>query len=79
MRITEYAAGRMITIADALAHRYPAVLESLGGARITLKHAEILVDPVDQLMPELRAAVAVKALVLAEAEPVGTFRRACTP
>src|SRR6478609_6892951 len=72
MRITEYAAGRMITLADAFVHRYPAVLESLAGGRITLKHAEILVDAVDELMPDLRDAVAVKALELAEAEPVGT-------
>ena len=48
MRVTEYAAGRMITLADALVHRYPAVLESLAGGRITLKHAEILVDAVDR-------------------------------
>ncbi len=52
--MTEYAAGRMITLADAFVHRYPAVLESLAGGRITLKHAEILVDAVDELMPDLR-------------------------
>ncbi len=75
LRVTEYAAGRMITLADAFVHRYPAVLESLAGGRITLKHAEILVDAVDELMPDLRDAVAAQALVLAEAEPVGTFRR----
>src|SRR6187402_3251296 len=75
MRITEYAAGRMITMADALVHQYPAVLASLASGRITLKHAEILVDAVDELMPDLRAAVAARALELAEAEPVGTFRR----
>ena len=75
MRITEYAAGRMITMADALVHQYPAVLASLASGRITLKHAEILVDAVDELMPDLRDDVAAKALELAEAEPVGTFRR----
>ncbi|WP_457101071.1 DUF222 domain-containing protein [Microbacterium sp. P5_E9] len=75
LRVTEYAAGRMITLAAAFVHRYPAVLESLAGGRITLKHAEILADAVDELMPELRDAVAARALVLAEAEPVGTFRR----
>ena len=56
LRVTEYAAGRMITLADAFVHRYPAVLESLAGGRITLKHAEILVDAVDELMPDLRDA-----------------------
>ena len=75
MRITEYAAGRMITLADALVHHYPAALESLAGGRITLKHAEILVDLVDQLPPDLRDHVATQAVALAEAEPVGTFRR----
>ena len=37
---------------------------------------EILVDAVDQVEPELRDAVLARALELAEAEPVGTFRRA---
>ena len=40
MPITEYAAGRMIAHADALVHRYPAVLDSLGGGRMTPQHAE---------------------------------------
>ncbi len=76
MRVTEYAAGRMIAHAEALVHRYPAALDSLAGGRITPKHAEILIDAVDQLDPALREQVAVRAVALAEAEPVGTFRRA---
>jgi hypothetical protein len=76
MRITEYSAGRMIVHAEALVRRYPQALDSLHGARITSKHAEILVDELDQLMPELRAQAADRALELAEAESVGTFRRA---
>ncbi len=76
MRVTEYAAGRMIAHAEALVHRYPEALDSLGGARMTARHAEILVDLVDQIPAELRAGVAARAVELAESEPVGTFRRA---
>ena len=35
MRITEYAAGEMIALADALVRRYPSVLDSLSHARMT--------------------------------------------
>lgn len=76
MRVTEYAAGRLIALAEALVHRYPAVLDALSGGRVTEKHAEIYVDLVDQVTPELRDQVTTPGLVLAEAEPVGTFRRA---
>jgi hypothetical protein len=76
MRITEYSAGRMIVHAEALTHRYPEAWDALHGARITMKHAEILIDEVDQLTPDLRAQVTERALELAIAEPVGTFRRA---
>ncbi len=76
MRITEYAAGRMIVHAEALVHRYPAALDSLSGGRMTPKHAEILIDAVDQVPPDLRAEIATHAVGLAESEPVGTFRRA---
>jgi hypothetical protein len=40
MRVTEYAAARMIVVAEALVHRYPAALDSLSGGRMTPKHAE---------------------------------------
>lgn len=75
MRITEYAAGRLLMQADALVNRYPSALDALSGARITEKHAEIFVDLVDQVTPELRADVVERAVALAETEPVGTFRR----
>lgn len=75
MRITEYAAGRLLLQADALVNRYSGALDALGQARITEKHAEILVDLLDQVMPELRADIVDRAVALAEAEPVGTFRR----
>lgn len=76
MRITEQAAGRMIARAEALVTRYPQALDSLTGARMTLGHAEFLADTLDELMPEQRADLLDGAVSLAEAEPVGTFRRA---
>ncbi|GAA1986648.1 HNH endonuclease signature motif containing protein [Microbacterium pumilum] len=75
MRVTEYSAGRMIAHAEAVVHRYPAALDSLGGGRITPKHAELLVDALDQLPSDVRADVVTRAVELAESEPVGTFRR----
>ena len=75
MRITEYAAGRMIVQAEALVRRYPAALDSLGGGRMTPKHAEILVDALDELTPDLRDEVEQVAVQLAESLPVVTFRR----
>ncbi|WP_194410783.1 HNH endonuclease signature motif containing protein [Microbacterium cremeum] len=76
MRITEYAAGRMIAQAEALVNRYPGVLDALSCGRVTEKHAEIYVDLVDAVDPELRGRVVDAGLTLAEAEPVGSFRRA---
>jgi hypothetical protein len=76
LRITEYAANELISVADALVHRYPAALESLNRARMTERHASILVDGLDSVEPELRVSLEARAIALAEAEPVGTFRRA---
>ena len=75
MRITEYAAGNLIARAEALVHRYPDVMTAFRRARITERHAELLVDGLDELEPELRDDLLGKALAHAEAEPVGEFRR----
>ena len=75
VRITEHAAGSLIGLAEALVHRYPSALGALGRARITQRHAEILVGGLDELEPELRAGLFDRALALAEAQPVGEFRR----
>jgi hypothetical protein len=75
MRITEYAAGRLLLQAEALVSRYPTALEALWGGRITERHAEIFVDLVDQVDPALREQVVERAVRSAEKEPVGTFRR----
>ncbi|NLP84553.1 DUF222 domain-containing protein, partial [Microbacterium sp. CFH 90308] len=76
MRVTEYTAGRLLAQAEALTGRYPAVLASLGAGRITEKHADVLVDLIDEVPADLRDRVVGRAVELAEAEPVGTFRRA---
>ncbi len=75
MRITEHAAAGLIAQAEALVHRYPTVLESLSRARMTVRHAELLVDAVDAVEPDLRADIVPHAVQLAELQPVGVFRR----
>ncbi|BDV31004.1 HNH endonuclease signature motif containing protein [Microbacterium terricola] len=75
LRITEHAAGDLISIADALVHRYPMVLASLGRAGMTLRHAEVLVELLDPVEPELRDGLVDAAVRLAESRPVGSFRR----
>jgi hypothetical protein len=75
MRMTEHAAGDLMVLAEALVHRYPAALRSLADARLTERHAEILVAGLDELEPELRPGVFERALALAEDQPVGEFRR----
>ncbi|MEV8268546.1 DUF222 domain-containing protein [Microbacterium sp. NPDC076911] len=75
LRVTETAASNLLRLADAVVVRYPAVLASMRASRMTQQHAEILVDAVDKAEPELRADLLPRAIILAEAEPVGTFRR----
>ncbi len=75
MRITEYAAANLIALAEAMVHRYPDVMTAFRRARITERHAELLVDGLDELEPELRDDLLGKALALAEVEAVGEFRR----
>ncbi|WP_228484746.1 HNH endonuclease signature motif containing protein [Microbacterium cremeum] len=75
LRITEHAAGELIRRAEALVHRYPVVLASLGRAAMTERHADILVSGLDEVEPELRDELLSRALELAETQQVGTFRR----
>ena len=75
LRVSEYAAGMLITRASALSARYPGALQSLAHARITERHAEILADELDRVEPDVRERLAPLAVELAEAEPVGVFRR----
>jgi hypothetical protein len=75
LSITEYAAGALIAEADALVNRYPTVLDALGRAGITQRHATELATALDGVEPEFRDRLLGPALELAEAHPVGTFRR----
>ena len=75
MRITEHAAANLLALSEALVDRYPSVLRALGEARITERHAEILVGGLDELEPELRDGIFDRALSSAETQPVGEFRR----
>lgn len=75
LRVTEHAASALVSLAEALVHRYPAALASLERAAITERHAEILAGALDEVEPALRDALLPRAVALAESEPVGTFRR----
>lgn len=75
MRTSEHDAGTMITRAEALVHRYPQALESLQTARITERHADVLVAGLDELEPELRERLQERVIAMAEQQPVGQFRR----
>jgi len=75
LRITEHAAGDLLSFSQAMVHSYPAVLASMERARITERHAQILIAAVDELEPEFRERVLDPGIALAESEPVGTFRR----
>ncbi len=75
LRVTESAAGELIAQADALVHRFPAMLDALGAGRTTVRHAEIFVRAMAAVEPEFQAVVVPRAVALAEVEAVGTFRR----
>ncbi|MET0736168.1 MAG: DUF222 domain-containing protein [Microbacterium sp.] len=75
LRITEFAAAALISLAEALLRRYPEALASLERAAVTERHVEILSTALEAIEPELRAALLPRALAIAESEPVGTFRR----
>jgi hypothetical protein len=51
LQITEHAAGMLIAEADALVNRYPAILDSLSGARMTQRHATLLMEAMDAVEP----------------------------
>jgi hypothetical protein len=76
LRITENAAGMLLARAELLVHRYPSVLRSLSRARMTERHAQILVDAFAGLDPQVGARLEDRARELAESLPVGSFRRA---
>ncbi|WES64655.1 DUF222 domain-containing protein [Microbacter sp. GSS18] len=76
LRVSETVAGGMMAVAEALVHRYPAVLTSLGYGLITDAHARCLVTAVEVLEPVLAEKIVPRALAIAEAKTVAEFRRA---
>lgn len=73
---TEAVAGSLLARAELLVRRYPAVLDSLAGARTTERHATELVEAVGVVEEDRRDQVVTAAIELAETLPLGKFRRA---
>lgn len=76
LRVTEYSAGRLMQVAEALAVRYPDALALLDGADTTVPHAEFIVDELDQVDIEVRERVRAEVIDLARTLTIGPFRRA---
>jgi hypothetical protein len=76
LAITEPAASDLLQQAEALVHRHPGMLGSLGEARMTQRHAALLVEAIEGVDPELRGRLLSRAIEPAESLPVGTFRSA---
>lgn len=75
LRVTEYTAGELLRRSVAMCDRHPEVLDALRTSRITERHADLLVDALEEIEPELCARLLDEGLALAERQPVGTFRR----
>lgn len=75
LQITEYMAERMLITADGVVNRYPTLLESLSDGHTTERHAEVFVELVDTVEPELLPQVVSIAVELAETTMLGEFRR----
>ncbi|WP_374315370.1 DUF222 domain-containing protein, partial [Microbacterium sp.] len=75
LRVTEHAAGMLMTLAEALVHRYPTALDSLGRGGMTEQHAQVLAQILDAATPAVRERLTAQAVAWAEELPVGSFRR----
>ena len=75
LRITESDAAGMMALGEALVERFPAVLNSFASARMTERHARLLVESLQEVEPEFHERILPAAIALAEAHPVGSFRR----
>ncbi|WES64672.1 DUF222 domain-containing protein [Microbacter sp. GSS18] len=76
LHVAESQMQSMMEMAEALVHRYPSVLASLGRAHITKAHADVFVSLIDVLEDDVRERIVPRALDLAEASTPGAFRRA---
>ena len=75
LRITESEAAAMLAMGEALVERYPTVLDSFARARMTERHAQVLVEAIEMVEPKFREQILPAAIELAESQPVGVFRR----
>ncbi len=75
LRITESEAAGMLALGEALVEQFPTVLDSFASARMTERHARLLVESLQELEPEFHDQILSTAIELAETEPVGAFRR----
>ncbi|WP_374314809.1 DUF222 domain-containing protein, partial [Microbacterium sp.] len=75
LRVTEHAAGMLMALAEALVHRYPTALDSLGRGGMTEQHAQVLAQLLDAATPAVRERLTAQAVAWAEELPVGSFRR----
>ena len=75
LRITESEAAGMLSLGEALVEQFPTVLDSFASARMTERHARLLVESLQELEPEFHDQILSTAIELAETEPVGAFRR----
>ena len=75
LRITESEAAGMLALGEALVEQFPTVLDSFASARMTERHARLLVESLQELEPEFHEQILSTAIELAETEPVGAFRR----
>ncbi|MDQ1130821.1 HNH endonuclease signature motif containing protein [Microbacterium sp. SORGH_AS_0888] len=76
LRVTEYVAGDLLRRSVALCDHFPEVLTALSTSRITERHADLLIDALEEIEPEHSGRLLEEGLALAERQPVGTFRRA---
>ena len=65
LRVTEHEAGNLIAMAEGLVHRYPDAMTALRDGRIVKRHAQVLVDGLDEVEETCAAGLSGKALALA--------------
>ena len=75
LMITERAADALLARADALVHRYPVVLDTLGCGSTTEAHTDAFVEAMGPVESEFRETITERAVVLMQTEAVGAFRR----
>lgn len=75
LRIPEPTAGRLIEESRVLVHELPSTLDALSLARISYRHAMVIIEQVRTLPARVRTAFELSVLPEAERLPVTQFRR----